>query len=188
MTQCPEETLQALVAAIAAGPQQALSLIEQHLETWPDDGRLHFLRASMLAGHQRPIEAHLAFSRAVALAPDFALARFQLGFFELTSGEAERAVNTLAPLDTMLPEGHYLRLFAQGLRHLIEDRFQETIDTLTAGIAGNRENLPLNGDMQLIIDRCLDLVNKTGAKTESPATMSSTSFLLDQLGSGTVVH
>lgn len=185
MTQCPDDMIQALVAAIGGDPQQALTLIDHHLEEWPQDGRLHFLRASMLAGQQRPIEAHHAFTRAVALAPDLAIARFQLGFFELTSGEAARAIETLLPLEAMLPEGHYLRLFATGLQLLIEDRFAETIETLTNGIGANHDNLPLNGDMQLIIDRCRDVMSTAEPESSSAGATSSTSFLLGQLGGTT---
>ena len=94
------------------------------------------------------------------------LARFQLGFFELTSGEAVRALATWEPLDT-LPEGHYLGHFVTGLRHLIADRFADAIAALEAGIAVNDENAPLNRDMQLIIDECAGLTGKEDARHSS---------------------
>jgi tetratricopeptide (TPR) repeat protein len=158
-------------------------LAERLIDAWPDDPRLHFLRGSMLAGRGRPIEAHAALTRAVQLAPDFALARFQLGFFELTSGEAARAITTWESLQE-LPPGHYLALFVAGLRHLVLDHFEETIAALQAGIAANEENLPLNRDMQLIIDQCRELAPGAPAEAET----SATSFLLDQLGARGTTH
>lgn len=180
MTLCSDEEMSGLLAAMQSDAPDELALAERLIEAYPEDARLHFLRGSLLAGGGRPIEAHASLSRAVALAPEFVLARFQLGFFELTSGEAARALATWEPLDT-LPDGHYLGHFVSGLRHLIADRFSEAIAALEAGIAVNDENAPLNRDMQLIIDECAGLTSKEDAAPEA----SATSFLLDQMGKGT---
>lgn len=183
MTLCSDEEMVQLLQAMQSDASDELMLAERLIDAYPEDARLHFLRGSLLAGSGRPIEAHASLSRAVALAPEFALARFQLGFFELTSGEAVRALATWEPLDT-LPADHYLAHFVTGLRHLIADRFAETIAALEAGIAVNDENPPLNRDMQLIIDECAGLAErKPPAAAEEEA--SATSFLLDQFGRGT---
>lgn len=182
MALADERAMQALLRLVgedaAAGLAQADALLAEH----PDDARLHFLRASLLVG-ARPIEAHAAFQRAVALAPDFALARFQLGFFELTSGEGARAIATWEPL-LALAHDHYLRCFAVGLTHLVHDRFAEAVAALREGIALNTETLPLNGDMQLLIAEC---EAQAGGAT-APVEASATSFLLDPLGGGRVLH
>ncbi|MEI9851961.1 MAG: hypothetical protein WDN24_15265 [Sphingomonas sp.] len=178
---CGDEEMQQLLAAMQAGAPDELPLVERLIDAYPEDARLHFLRGSLLAGGGRPIEAHASLSRAVALAPDFALARFQLGFFELTSGEAARALATWEPLDT-LPADHYIAQFAAGLRHLIHDRFADAVAALEAGIAANGENLPLNRDMRLIVDECAGL---TGRQADAPAEASATSLLLGQLDRGT---
>jgi tetratricopeptide (TPR) repeat protein len=184
MSLCSDEEMEQLLSAMSANAPDELALAERLVEAYPEDPRLQFLRGSMLAGRGRPIEAHAALSRAVQLAPDFALARFQLGFFELTSGEAVRALATWEPL-IELPADHYLALFVTGLRHLVHDRFGETITALEAGIAANDENLPLNRDMQLIIDQCSELApNGYPAEAET----SATSFLLDQLGARGTTH
>lgn len=182
MTLCSDEEMAQLLQAMQSDASDELMLAERMIDAYPEDARLHFLRGSLLAGSGRPIEAHASLTRAVALAPDFALARFQLGFFELTSGEAARALATWEALDT-LPTDHYLAHFVTGLRHLIADHFAEAIAALEAGIAVNHDNLPLNRDMQLIIDECSGLA---GRKPEVPAEeASATSFLLDQFGRGT---
>lgn len=177
MTLCSDEEIQHLLAAMQSDSPDELGLAERLIEAYPDDARLHFLRGSLLAGMGRPIEAHASLSRAVALAPDFALARFQLGFFELTSGEAQRALVTWEPLGG-LAEDHYLTVFVRGLRHLIRDEFADAIENLRRGISLNEENTPLNRDMQLIIDECGELAGKTAEAQAGEA--SATSFLLDQ--------
>lgn len=186
MTRCSDEEMAQLLQSMQMDAGDDLGLAERLIEAYPEDARLHFLRGSILAGSGRPIEAHASLSRAVALAPDFALARFQLGFFELTSGEAARALATWEPLDG-LPHDQYLAHFVRGLRHLILDQFDQAIHALGEGIAVNEENLPLNRDMQLIIDECRRL---GGVDTPAPASpaeeeASATSFLLDQFGRGT---
>jgi len=176
---CGAPELDALIETIRIGRGDPLAETDRLIAIHPRDARLHFLRGSLLASAARPIEAHAALAQAVSLAPDFALARFQLGFFELTSGEAARARETWRPL-AALPADHYLALFVAGLDHLIDDRFEPAIAKLSEGIAANTENPPLNRDMQLLIDRCRGIE----PTAEDPREMSATSLLLGQTGSG----
>lgn len=176
---CDDERLQALVTDLQAGSSDPILRIDEVLADYPEDFRLHFLRGSHLIGAGRLIEAHRALKRAVTLAPDFAIARFQLGFFELTSGEADSALETWARLDR-LPEGHYLRKFVDGLRCLIRDEFDAAIANLREGIALNQENPPLNNDMQMIIDQCGALL--TRKIDEAGDAVSETSLLLKRFG------
>lgn len=173
--------LQTLMAAIAAGEGDDIALADRALAGFPDDPRLHFLRGSLLAGIGRPIEALSSLRRAVAIAPDFAIARFQLGFFQLTSGEASDALSTWGPL-ALLPEEHYLRIFVGGLTYLIRDEFHRAIEQLARGIGANDENAPLNRDMQLIIDRVGEIGREPAAADSDRA--SATSFLLGQFATG----
>jgi len=137
---------------------------------------LHFLRGSVLAGIGRYIEAHQSLSRAVHLAPDYAIARFQLGFFQLTSGETANALDTWGRLDG-LQDGHYLRKFVDGLRCLIRDDFKGVIQHLSEGITLNSENPPLNNDMTLIIERCRPLAAQAPEQGEAA---SETALILQQ--------
>ena len=183
---CTDAEMQALVDGIQTDDGSDLAQVDRLLQDYPDDPRLHFLRGSILAGIGRHIEAMPALRRAVELAPDFAIARFQLGFFQLTSGEAGNALGTWGPL-ALLPEEHYLRIFVTGLTHLIRDEFREADARLREGIAVNQENLPLNRDMQLIIDQIQPLLAEN-ATAQVSGDASATSFLLDQLSSGKSVH
>lgn len=172
--------IEALIELMQADEDAALSRAGALVETYPEDARLHFLRGSMLIGAQRNIDAHGALSRAVSLAPDFAIARFQLGFFELTSGEPAAAIETWRPL-AALPAGHYLRTFAEGLSYLIDDRFEEAVARLEDGIRANTDNLPLNRDMQLLIEACSPLIRAQDNEAEGAAAESATSVMLRQL-------
>ncbi len=176
---CDDAQLQNLTEQASRDSAAGISSIDLMLANYPQDPRLHFLKGSLLISEQRFIAAHAALRRAVALDPEFLLARFQLGFFELTSGEAEAALETWQPLGG-LPAGHYLRMFASGLDHLVSDRFAECIAELRAGIETNTENAPLNGDMQLIISRCETILAGSGggnASLDEP--VSATSLLLN---------
>lgn len=188
---CSDEELQSLLDTLRTDEGAALARASALIEGFPDDARLHFLRGSMLIGAGRHIEAHGALSRAVELAPEFHIARFQLGFFELTSGEAARAVQTWGPLEA-LSRTHYLRLFVIGLGHLIRDEFALAVAHLEEGMRANDENPALNRDMQLLIDQCAPLMTQSGsAASPGPEPVpllasgekaeSATSFILRQL-------
>jgi hypothetical protein len=124
------------------------------------------------------------------LAPEFHIARFQLGFFTLSSGDAKAALTHWAPL-LLLSEEHYLYHFVTGLTHLIRDEFDEAIQCLKIGIGSNQENLPLNKDMQRIIQKCTELVNNLNSsdvQSNDDEVVSSTSMLLGQFNTPNKKH
>lgn len=174
----PDELIQNVIATAATDSVAGITAAEAALSNYPDDARLHFLNGSLLIGEKRFIAAHVALTSAVELDQDFHLARFQLGFFELTSGEAVAAQRTWLPLKA-LPTAHYLHRFVEGLEHLIADRFSDCIAALSDGIEANHENLPLNADMRLIIERCNGLLGGSKAsKQAEDDEVSATSLLL----------
>lgn len=157
--------------------------VEAVIARHPEDPRLHFMLGSILAGKGKAIEAHEAMSRAVEIAPGFALARYQLGFFELTSGEPERALSTWGPL-LAAPRDNYLRVFVEGMTHLIRDEFAEAIDRFEAGIGLNTENPPMNNDIRLLIAECRKLQEgaRPGSGDDGDDELSATSLLLNRFG------
>jgi tetratricopeptide (TPR) repeat protein len=148
---CPEDRLGTLVAALSANEPNAMHELDALMASYPSDARLHFLKGSLLAGAQDYTAARREMRRAVDLAPDYAVARFQLGLLILTSGEPHAALEAWGPLHA-LPPDHFLRLFVRGLTHLINDEFSDAISLLAQGVAHNNENPAMNRDMQLVIE------------------------------------
>lgn len=172
---CPDDRINALLAALRSDEARGTADLGALLRDYPHDPRLHFMRGSLLASRQDYSGARAAMRTAVDLAPDYAIARFQLGFLLLTSGESHAAQEAWGPLHA-LPAGNALRVFARGLSHLIHDEFDDAIRLLEEGISLNQENAPLNRDMQMIID---EVRNRKTAQPSSPAT-STVDFLLQQ--------
>jgi len=150
--------------------------LDAMLDEYPNDARLYFLKGSLLAGEQDYSAARAAMRHAVDLAPNYHVARFQLGFLLLTSGEPHAAQEAWGPLYS-LPPDHYLRIFVDGLCHLIRDEFPETIKLLQKGMALNNENQPMNRDMQLIVE---ETKRRMDQDTPGNGPVSSVDFLLQQ--------
>lgn len=183
MELCNDETMAGLLKALQGSDADDLAAVDSLAARYPADPRLHFMRGSILAGRKKPIEAHAALSRAVELAPDFHIARYQLGFFELTSGEVDKALSTWGPL-LRLPKDAYLCKFVEGLTHLIRDEFDAALALMREGIGLNHENEPLNNDIRLLIKECEKAVAGKPAQTATEeaddTALSATSVLLGQ--------
>lgn len=121
----------------------------------PGDARPLLLLAAQYAHAQQMDRAEACYIEALQRAPDFSIARFQLGLLQFSCGRPAAALATFAPLDH-LPGEHALRLFKNAFTCLARDQLQEARTWLEQGIASNRENPPLNSDMQKIV-RQIDL-------------------------------
>ena len=173
-TLCPTEDLNGLIALAHADETAALARTEALAAAYPVDPRLAFLRGSLLASQRRYGEARAAMASAVGLAPDYALARFQLGLLELSSGLPDAARVTWEPL-SRLPEASPLRLFSKGLAALAEDEFETSVALLRRGIEVNQDVPVLNRDMQMVIDAIA-----SGQPPEPPREAISPAHLLLQ--------
>jgi tetratricopeptide (TPR) repeat protein len=150
-SECPQDRIDAVVAMLREDDTVGLAALERLITEYPNDARLHFLKGSILAGLQRYDEGGAAMAHALECAPDFALARFQYGFLELTCGRADKAAELWAPMDA-LPESDPFRIFATALRMLARDQLADAAALLERGIANNQIHPLINADMQLIID------------------------------------
>jgi Flp pilus assembly protein TadD len=177
MELCSDEEMSALVDTIQSDDQGDLAAVEKLLLRYRDDPRLHFMRGSILAGRRRHVEAHASLAKAVELAPEFHIARYQLGFFELTSGEADKALSTWGPL-LRLPEETYFRKFVEGLTCLIRDEFAQAIAFMREGLALNQDNEPLNNDIRLLISETEKTAKQAHIPGEEGSDRSATSVLL----------
>jgi tetratricopeptide (TPR) repeat protein len=179
----PDLELHRLVAALGNDDPNAGATLDLLIATYPGDARLHFMKGSVLAGSARLFEAHRSLSRAVELAPEFKLARYQLGFFELTSGEPQKAMTTWGPL---LADGDdsCFRKFVEGMAHLIRDEFAAAFALFEAGMALNTDNELLNNDIRLLMAECTKLDGTSAESRKDGAEHSATSLMLSQFGLG----
>jgi tetratricopeptide (TPR) repeat protein len=167
---CPDEPMGKLLKQLEHDDQGGLQSLDRLAVQYPLDPRLHFLKGSILAGLQRYDEGRSAMARAIEIAPDFTLARFQLGFLDLTSGRAVDAIGVWTPLFS-LDEKEPLRVFAEGLTNLAGDNFDEARRLLKLGMAMNTANPLINADMQLILD---DISDAPNPKTSDPKVAAET--------------
>jgi tetratricopeptide (TPR) repeat protein len=135
-----------------APPDQAAALLLDAAQMHPDDARPLLLLGAEFAQAREYDRAEAAYLAAVQRAPQFAIARFQLGLLQFTSGRPAVATLTWAPLDE-LPEGEPLRIFKRGIECLARDAFDEARTLLEQGIAANTSNPALNRDMQMLLQR-----------------------------------
>ncbi len=177
---CSNQTLTDLVARIEQDERSGIIAVETALQHHPRDPRLLFLHGSLLAGIQRYPDAISAITRAVDLAPDYRIARFQLGFLHFTSGDAAAAISVWQPLDPATPIDA-LAYFARGLEHLAQDDFDTVLHFLQRGMAINDAHPLLNGDMQKIMDEVGRLPKDT---PDPPVTTDSAHVLLQQYSAG----
>ena len=163
---CPDPLVATALSVVQGNDEAGLSELERLLKTYPNDPRLHFLKGSVLAGIQRYEEGRAAMQQAVAIAPGYELARFQLGFLELTSGmpaDAEATWAAFAQLDEAAP----FRLLSSGLNALAQDDFAEADRLVKLGMKANTEHPLVNGDMQLLLDEVRDTI-AVAAPAEPP--------------------
>ena len=172
----PDDLLEPVLGLINTDEKAALPRLDDLLEHYAGDPRLHFLRGSVLAGLERYPDARQAMQKAVDIAPDYLLARFQLGFLALTSGDAAGAQSIWRPLESLVA-GHPLKLFVEGLQAMVANNFAQAIFLLETAISQNKEVPPLNGNMALLVRAMRDKLNVHGG---AEAGESGVHFLLKQ--------
>jgi Flp pilus assembly protein TadD len=95
--------------------------------------------------------AEEGFVKTVELAPDFPMARFQLGQLYIVKNDMAAAKALLAPL-TQLPAGQALSCYAKGLVAAASEDANEAITQLQAGLACEQEIPALAQDMQRVLN------------------------------------
>lgn len=174
---CPQDELDAPMGLLGENGPGAIDALARLEVRYPKDPRVPFLLGSALAAESQFDAARGAFSRAVDLAPDFVVARFQLGFLDYTAGRFDQALDVWAPLHRLAPD-HYLRLFVRGLDFFGRDKFDEARQTLERGIAANTENPSLNNNIRLLLANA-----PVGPSADDPSDVSAAHLLLQQFSS-----
>jgi tetratricopeptide (TPR) repeat protein len=133
----------------------AVQSLNDAAKTHPDDPRPLLLMAAFFAQNGNIDQAEAAYISALRRAPDFWIARFQLGLLQFTSARPAAAMATWGPLDDLV-QNHPLRLFKTAFEHIARDEFQQARLLLREGITRNTENVPLNRDMELTFSKLTD--------------------------------
>lgn len=146
-----EALLQAgLAASQENDPQAALDLFARASAVYPASGLPHFLAGSEYAALGQIDKAEASLANAVLLAPDFHIARYQLGLLHFSSGRAAAALVTWQPLFT-LDETQALGHFVRGFAALAQDDFSGAKAHFDAGLARNTDNAALSADIQKVL-------------------------------------
>lgn len=160
------------------GAAQATDLLATAADQHPSDPRPLLLLGAELAQDGQFDRAEAAYTLAIQRAPEFWIARFQLGLLQFSGARPAVASVTWAPLDA-LPDTHALRLFKLGLEQLAQDHYTEAVELLRAGIAKNNDNQPLNSDMLMLINKLIEqgLVNEAATTEPVAAEPAAEHFL-----------
>jgi Flp pilus assembly protein TadD len=94
----PPAVTHALQVSAAGDSEGAIRLLRAAAQEDPASGLVQFLLAAELAQAGAIGDAEAAYANAVLLAPQFHIARFQLGLLQFTSGRAAIALLTWQPL------------------------------------------------------------------------------------------
>lgn len=139
-----------LAASQADNSPRAIDRFERAIALAPGEGLPRYLLAAELAARGDMDKAESAFASAVRLAPEFAMARFQLGLLQFSSGRAELALLTWQPLRA-LPQTDPLPHLVAGFEVLAIDQFDEALGHFQRGLALNHGNDALSGDIEKVI-------------------------------------
>ena len=129
----------------------AVELFRRASDANPASALPHFLLASEQASAGDFADAELSFANALLLAPDFALARYQLGLLQFSSSRAAVALLTWQPL-LQLPETDALLHFVRGFSALAQNAFDECLLHLRRGLACTPANPALCSDILQVVE------------------------------------
>ena len=165
-----EELLQlALDASRNGNVHAAIAYFEKAISREDTTAVAHYLLGAEYAQIQKYDAAVAQMGAAIALDPSLNIARFQLGLLWITQGNGANAQLILAPLEEV-PADNPLHHFGKGLIYLTQDQFPECVQHLKQGIELNTENLPLNNDMQRILDEIAKMdAHSTAVETQKEA-------------------
>jgi tetratricopeptide (TPR) repeat protein len=142
----------ALNASRADDSATAIACLKEAVSRPDASGIAHYVLGAEYAQIGMYERAAGEMEAALALEPALSIARLQLGLLWLGAGAGDRAEAVLAALDE-LASGDPLRLFGQGLRHLVADQLADARACLLEGMSRNAANAALNGDMRKIVDQ-----------------------------------
>lgn len=129
---------------------EAVVMLKTLLERDPRNAHGLYLLAAQHAQMGLLDRAEAGFREVVAIAPDLATARFQLGQLLVLKGAAAEADRLLAPLKT---QADSLGAYARALVAVGREDVPAAVTELTAGLSLPQEIPALAADMQRLLDR-----------------------------------
>ena len=153
------------------------ALLGQALALAPGAAMPHYLRATNHAHAGRFELAEASYMACLNRAPEFAIARFQLGLLQASGGRPAVAHASWEPL-LALPDEHALKLLALGLLALLAEDWATARRLIAQGIATNHDNEPLNDDMRGVLAR-IDHAQAEAERTGAAAAGADAHFLID---------
>lgn len=168
-----------LLASQANNSHQAIDCFQRASASDPTSGLPQFLLGSEYAALGDMAQAEAAFANAARLAPDFPLARYQLGLLQFSSGRAALGLLTWQPL-LELPDTDPLPHFVNGFAALAQDQFDEALAHYEQGLQRNTENPALSGDIEKVIAgiRSLQASQRDDVSADPSADEASASHVL----------
>jgi tetratricopeptide (TPR) repeat protein len=165
--------LDALIERAATASQDgdsntALSLLEQAMALEKASAAACFLFASEHASLGNFEKAEESFANTVLLAPQWHIARYQLGLLQFSSGRAAAALVTWAPLFDLDASNCFVH-FVRGFGSLAQDQFAQATAHFRAGLALPVENAALAGDIEKVLARIEHLTTGPVAQTAEPS-------------------
>jgi Flp pilus assembly protein TadD len=147
-----EELLHLAIEASRSGRHgDAIQYLKEAAAKPESNAKVHFLLGAEHAQIGLFDRAAEGMTAALTLDPGLVPARFQLGLLYLVRGRPAEAAEVWKPLDSLSDADPYLH-FKRGLEALARDDFAACRESLTRGLTLNGSNVPLNRDMQRILD------------------------------------
>ncbi len=152
---------QGLLASREGRTAQAVDCFLLAARELPSSGVPHFLLGSEHAAAGDPAAAERSLADAVLLAPDFHLARYQLGLLQFSSDRPGAALVTWQPL-LETPDCESLGQFVRGFASLAGDHVAAAVTHFKAGLACQDVQPAVAADVQKVIDALDRLVAPSG--------------------------
>ncbi|OUR86745.1 hypothetical protein A9Q81_27905 [Gammaproteobacteria bacterium 42_54_T18] len=162
----PEELFYLALQASAQGDHaKAIGYLKEGIAIKPS-AKLYYILGAEHAGigmYERAVDE---MTKALEIDETLDTARFQLGLLKMTMNDVEGAKVTWSQLD-MLDNGEPLKLFKTAILLAVSGDFKQAIEVAQQGVDVNEANIPLNIDMNNLIDRWKGSVSDEGEGAES---------------------
>lgn len=157
--------------------EDAMALLEGLVAREPESAYAHYLLGALHAQAGLTEQAETSFRTAAQLAPDFQIARFQLGQLLLVLGRIEEARTELAPLADPT-----LQSYANGLLAAADGNLPAAIELLETGLELPQDNAPLAEDMHRLVAKLRANVADSTLPPVDPTVAPGASMLLSNYG------